>query len=84
MSKQNFNTEDLFKKFPGLINTANDKLTVITGNAEIALLDIAGKELEPLKKQLQVITALSEEIGIINGKIMGLITGLHCSSEGEG
>jgi hypothetical protein len=83
MSKQKLNAEDLFKKLPGLINTANDKLTVILGNAEVALLDLAGEEFESLKKQLQIITVLSEEIGIINGKIMGLITKLNCSSEGE-
>ncbi len=83
MSDQNLNAEDLFEKLPGLINTANDKLTVILGNAEIALFDLAGEEFEPLKKQLQVITALSEEVGIINGKIMGLIAGLNSDPEGE-
>lgn len=81
MANQNVNDKELFEKLPGLINTANDKLTVILGNAEIALLDIADEELVSLKKQLQVITALSEEIGTINGKIMGLISGINSNSE---
>jgi hypothetical protein len=83
MANLNVNDEELFEKLPGLINTANDKLTVILGNAEIALLDIADEELVSLKKQLQVITALSEEIGTINGKIMGLISGKNSNSEGK-
>ena len=75
MLNKNINTEELFEKLTGLISTANDVLAVISGNAEFALLDIAGEEVEPLKKQLQVITVLSEEIGSINGEMMGLITG---------
>ncbi len=73
MKLQKNHTEMLLEKIPELINLANDKLTVIAGNAEIALLDLGSKNLESLKNQLMVITAFSEEIGAINGKIMRLI-----------
>lgn len=83
MSNNNIDTEELVKKLPGLINTANDKLTIILGNAEIAMLDLVDDEYALLKKQLEVITALSEEIGVINGKIMGLIAEQNYVPEAE-
>ena len=73
MSNQNINNEELYEKLAGLIDTANDTLAVISGNAEFALLDIPGEEFEPLKRQLQVITVLSEEIGSINDTMMELL-----------
>jgi DNA-binding NtrC family response regulator len=81
MANQNFNPKEFFEKLPELINSANDKLTVIAGNAEIALMDIDRRELEPIKNQLRTITALSDEIGIINGKIMGMIDNCYSQSE---
>lgn len=77
MSTQKTNLKELSEKLPELINAANDKLTVILGSAEMALLDLNdGASVALLPQQLHNITMLSEEIGLINGKIIGLVTGV--------
>lgn len=73
MLNQNLNTEMLLERLPRMVNTANDKLTVILVNAEFALLELSSEKFKPLKSRFQIISALSEEIGVINSKIMRLL-----------
>lgn len=75
MADQRIHLKELFEKLPELINGVNDKLTVIAGSAEISLMDLDGGEFDAIRKHLYRISELTEEIGFINGKIMGMMEG---------
>jgi DNA-binding NtrC family response regulator len=52
------------------IGKVNDKLTVIVGGAEIAMLDLEQENLSPVKKELRDISTLAHQIGAANEIMM--------------
>ena len=73
VSHRNSPVEALGQQLQRLLLAANDKLTVITINTEIALLDLEHADLASTKKQLGIVTSFTNEIGDINKKMIQIV-----------
>jgi DNA-binding NtrC family response regulator len=73
MSKKRESSWPLSKRIYKLMDTINDKLTVISGNTEIAMIGLEMNDPESEKMRLQMINEVSKDISFIKQEIVQLL-----------